>query len=115
MNTIIGNNLKKFREKSGFSLEQAATLIEINETVYMDIEDGKITASLDVLEKLSNLYGSNLDSVFEEKVNVADCVLACSFRVDDLNSADLNEIASFKEIVKNYLKMNTLLGQCQQQ
>jgi hypothetical protein len=36
-------------------------------------------------------------------------MMICSFRVDDLSAEDLEQIAAFKCIVKNYVKMNELL------
>lgn len=113
MNAIIGNNLKKLREANKFTQEQAASYVGINRTTYANYEAGERTAPLDILEKLSNLYGNDLDFMFEENQEVTNRMLACSFRVEVLSPSDLKEVAEFKEIVKNYLKMDILLAQCQ--
>ena len=111
MNTIIGNNLKKFREASRFTQDQLATFLGINRSTYSNYEAGEREAPFYILEKVSDLLGIDMYLLFEEDSSVVDNMLICSFRVDDLNEADMAEIASFKNIVKNYLKINSILSE----
>jgi transcriptional regulator with XRE-family HTH domain len=108
MNTIIGKNLKQLRDFNKFSQEQVATYLGINRSTYSNYESGEREAPLDVLEKISNLYGCDLHVLFEENMESFQDALVCTFRVDNLSNSDLNEIAKFKDIVKSYLKMNRL-------
>ena len=52
------------------------------------------------------------ESVIENDTNhqeeTVDEMMLCSFRIDNLSANDLEQIAAFKRIVKNYLKMNYL-------
>ena len=58
-----------------------------------------------MLEKLADLFGVDLADFFEEDSNQIKANLAFAFRATDLQEKDLNEIASFRRVVKNYLKI----------
>jgi hypothetical protein len=47
---------------------------------------------------------------YEEDETLVKENVACAFRTDGFESNDLETIAQFKAIVKNYLKMNNLLA-----
>lgn len=111
MNEIVGNNLKKLREANRFSQEQVASFMGINRSTYSNYESGDREAPLDVLEKASDLFGCELHLLFEENESMVDNMLVCAFRVDDLSASDMKEVASFKNIVKKYLKIKQLLAQ----
>lgn len=108
MNTIIGKNLKQLRTFNRFSQEQVAEYLAIKRSTYSNYESGEREAPLEVLEKISNLYGCELYVLFEENMESFQDALVCTFRVDNLSNSDLNEIAKFKDIVKSYLKMTRL-------
>ena len=111
MNTTIGNNLRVFREANKFTQEQVASFLNINRSAYSNYETGDREAPIDTLEKASNLYGCDLHLLFEENTDIVKEMLVCAFRVDNLSEPDLVEIAHFKGIVKDYVKMNLLLSQ----
>ena len=91
INQIIGENLKKIRELSGFTQEQIAKSIGIERSAYSNYEGGTREVPYDILEKLSD-----------------NEILATAFRISDLEDDDLKEIANFKDIVKSYLKMERI-------
>ena len=64
-----------------------------------------------VLERAADLLGIELDMFFEDDEKKVRSMMACAFRIDELNATDLAQIADFKRIVKNYLKMNNLLAE----
>ena len=111
MNTIIGNNLRILREANKFTQEQVASFLKINRSTYSNYETGNREAPFDILEKVSNLYGCDLHLLFEEDVDIVKEMLVCAFRVDNLSESDIAEIAHFKSIVKDYIKMDLLLSQ----
>lgn len=108
MNKIIGSNLKKLREANRFSQEQVSSFLGITRSAYSNYELGDREPSLDILEKAANLFGCDLYLMYEEDSNVVNNMLVCAFRVDNLTEADVVEVAAFKNIVKNYLKLNEL-------
>jgi hypothetical protein len=56
---------------------------------------------------LADLFGIELEELLEEDQTIKEANVAFAFRSDN-NSADLSNIASFKRIVLNYLKMEKL-------
>lgn len=70
---------------------------------------GDRDAPLCVLEKLADLYGCDLYSLYEENEDVRQMMLATAFRVDNLAAEDMEQLAVFKRVVKNYMKMDMLL------
>ena len=111
MNKTIGNNLKRLRDANRFTQEQLAVFLGINRSTYSNYEMGESEIPFTILEKAADLFGLDLHLFFEEDESVVDNMLVCSFRVDDLTPSDMAEVASFKNIVKNYLKINTLLSE----
>lgn len=110
MNTKIGKIMKECREYNSFSAQQVATFLGIERSTYANYEAGLREAPLEVLEKCADLYGCDLDIFFGDKALSETDMLICAFRVDDVSPSDMTEVALFKNIVKNYLKMENLLA-----
>jgi transcriptional regulator with XRE-family HTH domain len=110
MNQVIGKNLKSLRNSHKFSQEQVAQFLGLERSTYGNYETGQREAPLEILEKVSHLYGCDLHVLFEENEEAFQEMLICTFRVDGLSNFDLQEIAEFKEIVKSYLKMDRMLA-----
>lgn len=108
VNQIVGGNLKKIRELSGFTQEQVAKSIEIERSAYSNYEGGTREVPYNILENISNLFGCESFILFEDNVQASDEILATAFRISDLEDNDLKEIANFKDIVKSYLKIERI-------
>lgn len=106
---VIARNLKVLREANGFTQERLAGYLGIGRSAYSNYELGNREVPLDVMENLANLYGCDLYSLYEDNDDILNCILATAFRVDNLSDEDLKQIATFKNVVKNYLKMEKLL------
>ena len=62
---IIGSEIRKYREKKGFSQERLANLMDISRATISKIENGKFAFSVDYLSKFA--WHLNFDiSIFEE-------------------------------------------------
>lgn len=105
MKTTIGNNLKKLRNAANYKQQEIANYIGIERGAYANYESGNREMPYDLLLKICELYGVDLASILDE-VYQEDIV--CAFRIDVRNTEDIKEIAQFKQIVRNYLKMNSL-------
>ena len=92
VNQIVGENMKKIRELSGFTQEQVAKLIGIERSAYSNYEGGVREAPYNILESISNLFGCEPFILFE----------------DNIHENDLQDIANFKDIVKSYLRMERI-------
>ena len=101
VNQIIGENLKKIRELSGFTQEQVAQSIKIERSTYSNYEGGTREIPYTILEDISNLFGC-------DNIQTNNEIMATAFRISNLGENDLKEIAAFKDIVKSYLKMERI-------
>ncbi|MCC8118128.1 MAG: helix-turn-helix transcriptional regulator [Bacteroidales bacterium] len=108
MNSIIANNLKAFREAARYTQEDVARALGITRSAYSNYESGDRETPLDVLEKISNLFGCDMYVLFEENENVEAMILSSAFRLEGLTDSDGVEIMRFKDIVKSYLKMEAI-------
>ena len=84
-----------------------AIALGINRLAYGNYERGEREMPIGLLEKAANLFGCELYVFFEE--NLSEYImLTATFRIDGLDSNDLQEIIHFKDIVKSYIKMNQI-------
>ena len=110
MNTITCRNLKALREANGYTQEKMAEYLGVGRSAYANYEAGERETPLEVLQKAADLFGCELALLFEEDETAVRNMLVCAFRADDLSADDMREVASFKSVVMNYLKMERLLG-----
>lgn len=110
-NEIIGRNLKALREANKYTQDQVASYLNIQRSAYANYETGDREAPIDVLENASKLFGCDLELLFEKDEKAVRNMLVCAFRADNLSDYDLKEVAAFKSIVMNYMKMDKLLEQ----
>ena len=109
-NQIIGRNMKALRKANSYTQEQVAAYLGINRSAYANYETGDREAPIDVLEKACNLFGCEMELLFDQDENAVKNMLVCAFRADNLSENDLREVSAFKEIVLNYMKMERLLA-----
>lgn len=109
MNAIVGYNLRSLRTANGLTQEKVAAYLGINRSAYANYEAGEREAPLEVLESACRLFGCELNMLFCEDKEALQGMLVCAFRADDLCEQDMKEVASFKNVVLNYIKMQRLL------
>lgn len=100
------NNLKAFREVSGFTQERVASFLSIERGTLSNYELGTRETPLSILIKLSNLYGVNIADFYEIDPERVKEALFCSFRMDNVSDKNMKDIANFKDVIKSYLKMD---------
>ena len=110
MKEVISANLKALRSATGYTMEQVARMIGVERSAYANYESGMREMPLRLLEKAADIFGVELALLFEKDNQAVDNMLLTAFRVDELNDDDLKEVAHFKRIVKNYLKLSKKLG-----
>lgn len=99
--------IKGLREKYGYTQEKLAGFLGIKREMISFYETDGREVPLEVLEKLSDLFGVGLDVFFLNDVEEALAEVVFAFR-KDVESYDLENLSAFGKIVKNYLKINKL-------
>lgn len=102
-----GETIKAYRERFGLNQEIVASFLKIKREMLSYYETDTREAPLDVLEKLSDLFGIELADFFDDEGGI-QTNLAFAFRAEGLMEKDLEEIAAFKKVVKNYVKLISL-------
>jgi transcriptional regulator with XRE-family HTH domain len=107
---IIAKNLKRLRDASGFTQENIADFLGIKRSAYSNYELGDREIPLSLMEKMADLYGCDMYDLYSDEEGVVKNMLVTAFRVDCLSPEDMVQVAAFKRIVKNSLKMDRLLS-----
>lgn len=105
---IIGSNIKKIRERLKYTQDDLATYLGVPRPTISYIETGERECSFDHMERLSALFNMDLADLLEEDENTQTLNFAFAFRSSELTSTDLNSIADFQLVVRNYMKMKNL-------
>lgn len=108
MDKIVANNLKKLRETARYTQDQVAQILGLSRSAYSNYEAGTREVPYDIIERASDLYGCDMEILFYENENVDSLIMASAFRIEGLSAEDSKEIIRFKDIVKSYIKMESL-------
>lgn len=107
MHKTIGDNIAKIRKVQGLTQDNLASYLGVSRVQISHYERGAREISVTELNKLSDLFGVELSDLLEEDLDIQNLNLAFAFRSDNSES-DLEQIASFKKVVMNYLKMERI-------
>ena len=107
MQKLIGNNIAKIRRAQGLTQDNLASYLGLSRVQISHYERGERDISVTDLNKLSDLFGVELSELLEEDLKIQNLNLAFAFRSENSKS-DLEQIASFKKVVMNYLKMERI-------
>ena len=105
---MYGVILKLLREANNYTQESVSEYLGIKRSTYSNYETGDREAPWTILEKLASLYGCDLYDLESEDNDVLQGVIACAFRVDSLSVEDMKQVAAFKHLVMNYVKMKKI-------
>lgn len=102
---IIGRNIKFFREKLGLNQDDLAGYLDISREEVSYIENARRPIATTIISKAANLFGIEEYDLYEEDSETIAANVAFAFRADFLLTNDIQNIADFRKIVLNYLKM----------
>ncbi len=68
IDSIVSRNIKYLRKKLGWSQELLAEKTGVSSPYITQIENGKRTPSLDIVEKLANAFGIEYKILFENNI-----------------------------------------------
>jgi transcriptional regulator with XRE-family HTH domain len=103
-----GAILKALRERNNLSQEAVSSFLNVKREMISYYESDSRDAPIEVLEKLADLYGAELADLFENECEQIQTTIAFAFRADGLQEIDLDQIAHFRRVVKNYYKIKDL-------
>jgi len=98
----IGEKIKKVREAKGFSQKQVAVMLDMDQSQYSKIENGKTDPTTSTLEKIAKTLGVDVpvlfasDDIFKD-VNSADKTLMEKIRL--IEQLDDKEKVSIYNII----------------
>ena len=106
--TILGNNMRDLRIYSNLVIEHISRHMGVSYQHYRKLERGLREITADQLERLSNIY--NIEPY--DLLTVPDIVHKNDIPVmkfpKKITERDLDEIAKFNKIVRNYIKMDRI-------
>jgi len=105
---LIRKNLATLRTRRGLSQEEVAAYLKISRPLISYYENGEREIPLPQLEKLSDLYGVAVSDLMNDETEFQQANFAFAFRTNGLAESDLQSIADFQKIVKNYLKLKSI-------
>jgi transcriptional regulator with XRE-family HTH domain len=108
MEATTGLVIKGLRERYGYTQEKLAGFLDIKREMVSFYENNEREVPLEILEKLSDLFGVELAVFFSETVEEAMAEVVFAFRKDSVIESDMEKLSDFGKIVKNYIKINRL-------
>lgn len=66
---MIETRLKDLREDHDFTQEQIAKYLHVSQSVYCDYENERINISIEILDKLADLYKTSVDYIIKRTNN----------------------------------------------
>lgn len=108
VNSNLAENLKKLRDKLGYTQEFVAKYLCVSREIISFYETAARSVTAPHLEKLSDLYQVEPYKLKRENLDPETLRIACAFRSDGFEEADVYAIAWFQRVVKNYLRIKKL-------
>lgn len=107
MANIIGNNIKKLRDGIWFNQSTIARFLNVDQSLISKVEKGERSLSVDMLEKLSCLFGVSINTI--ESNTIEESTLSVAFRASDLSLEELEAISAINRIALNSEYMAEIL------
>ena len=107
MGNVLGRNIKLFRESNNYNIHDIASYLQIDDSAYREYEKGIADVPFNHLEQMADLFGCEMVTLMQESATKND-MLTCAFKADYLKPSDMKVIATFKKIVMNYLKIQSI-------
>lgn len=105
---VLGQNLMRYRGLLGLSQESIARHLGVSREEISYYENAKREMPTNLITKFAELAGVYEIDLYEEDISKVSVNLSFAFRAENLEEDDLKNIASFKKIVFNYLKLKSL-------
>ena len=101
-NVILGERLKELRTKFKYTQADISSLLGVDQSLISKYESGERQVSMDVLEKLGDLYCCDL-------VHTPPVASQVAFRADSIDASNMKAIQAVNRVVLNSVFMADLL------
>lgn len=105
----ISLRLKELRKNSNLTQEQMAKYLDVDQSLITKIENGTRVLSVTMIDKLCSLFGCTEDYLLGHSEKYIS--LNFAFRIDEIQSEDLQSIAAVNKIAMNIRYMNEMIGE----
>ncbi len=104
---MMGEKIKKLREESGLKQSQIAEYLNVDQSYISRFEKNERPLSVDILEKLSNLFGCSIE--YFTTNNDKYKPLPFALRATSITADDLVTVAAINKIALNLRSMESLM------
>jgi len=104
---LANKRFKEIRENSNLTQAQLADFLNVDQSYISKFEKGERNISVDILEKVCDLFGCNLKYFEDEKEKYTPMEIA--FRSNKLQTDDLEAISAINKIAMNIRFINEML------
>ena len=107
INKIIGENIRALRENAGFTQNNLALYMNVDQSLISKVEKGERIMSVDMLEKLATLFGVTIEQL--EGQPITNSKLSFAFRGSDFSVKEIEAMAAINKIALNSEFMRVML------
>ena len=104
---LVGKRFSELRNKSGYTQSMVAEYLDVDQSYISKCEKGERQFSVDIIEKVAELFGCTVDTV-KESCEFVEMPIA--LRAKSVTTEDLNTIAAINKIALNLRFMEGLLA-----
>jgi len=104
--SAIGNNLRFLRQNQGLTQDQVASATGISRESLSYYENGSRPVPVKYLDLFADLFNIDIEQLLDE--NPEEMKVFTSFRSINSTDEDMVQVAGFRRIVRNYLKIKAL-------
>lgn len=108
---MLGENLKAFREACGCTQQEAADFLGILREQISYFETGQRVPSAPQLLQLCDYYGVDLEECYTDSPGERGKAMVFAFRKDSFTPEDRESLASFRKIIKNFIKLKRIAAE----
>lgn len=104
---LVNKRFKELRESSNLTQIQLANFLNIDQSYISKFEKGERNISVDILEKVCDLFGCDLKYFEDEKEEYIPIEIA--FRSNKIQTEDLEVISAINKVAMNIRFINSML------
>lgn len=104
---IIGKRISEIRKELGYSQNNIAKYLNVDQSLVSMIEKGKRSLTVEMLNKLSYLFGLPTQAFVDDDWNSKK--LSIAFRANELTEMDMEAISAINRIALNCEFMQNII------